>query len=257
MLNLFRSKGSRKRAMVFVDYESWFYTYKTLYGMRPDPKAFRTSLEAEYEIEDIMVFGDFSSPGMAEELGKLRNITNTIIETGNTFNRRKKDMTDFIMLDYIYQYADESSKAGTYIIFTGDGHFQSVTKYLVHKKRKNVVVYGVRDTISRQLRDAASEVRELPTHEELRRYRYALIARNMDDIKGITSIVPSFMATAEAVSRKYGISVNDAKEALQKMLDIGYLTRELRKVNDRTVKVIVAEWDKLQADGIYSPRQQI
>lgn len=172
MLNLFRSKGSRKRAMVFVDYESWFYSYKTLYGMRPDPKAFRTSLEAEYEIEDIMVFGDFSSPWMAEELGKLRNITNTIIETGNTFNRRKKDMTDFIMLDYIYQYADESSKAGTYIIFTGDGHFQSVTKYLVHKKRKNVVVYGVRDTISRQLRDAASEVRELPTHEELRRYRY-------------------------------------------------------------------------------------
>lgn len=254
MLNLFRPKGSRKRAMVFVDYESWFYSYKTLYGMRPDPKAFRASLESEFMIEDIMVFGDFSSPGMAEELGKLRNITNTIIETGNTFNRRKKDMTDFIMLDYIYQYADEKSKAGTYIIFTGDGHFQSVTKYLVHKKRKNVVVYGVRDSISRQLRDAASEVRELPTHEEMRRRQYALIARNMDEIEGKTRIVPSFIATAEAVSRKYGILFNDAKEALQEMLDMGYLSRELRKVNGRTVKVIVAEWDKLQADGIYSPR---
>lgn len=160
MINLFKLKGSRKRAMVFVDYESWFYSYKTLFRMRPDPRAFRASIEADYDIEDIMVFGDFSSPGMAEELGKLRNITNTIIETGNTFNRRKKDMTDFIMLDYIYQYADENRKVGTYIIFTGDGHFQSVTKYLVQKKRKNVVIYGVKDTISRQLRDAASEVRE-------------------------------------------------------------------------------------------------
>lgn len=255
MINLFKLKGSRKRAMVFVDYESWFYSYKTLFRMRPDPKAFRTSIEAEYDIEDIMVFGDFSSPGIAEELGKLRNITNTIIETGNTFNRRKKDMTDFIMLDYIYQYADENGKVGTYIIFTGDGHFQSVTKYLVQKKRKNVVICGVKDTISRQLREAASEVRELPTHEELRQRQYSLIARNMDEIEDKPHIVPSFNATAEAVSRKYNILFNDAKEALQEMLDKGYLSRELRTVKGRTVKVIVAEWDKLQADGIYCFRQ--
>ena len=104
--------------------------------MRPDPRDFRDKLEAEYDIEDIMVFGDFSSPVIAEDLGKLRSITNTIIETGNTFNRRKKDMTDFIMLDYIYQYADQNKRTGTYIIFTGDGHFQSVTKYLSQKKKK-------------------------------------------------------------------------------------------------------------------------
>ena len=120
MLNLFKPGGSKRRAMVFVDYESWFYSYKTLYNMRPDPKEFRNKLETEYDIEDIMVFGDFSSPVIAEELGKLRSITNTIIETGNTFNRRKKDMTDFIMLDYIYQYADQDKRNGTYIIFTGD-----------------------------------------------------------------------------------------------------------------------------------------
>ena len=106
--------------------------------MRPDPRDFRDKLEAEYDIEDIMVFGDFSSPVIAEDLGKLRSITNTIIETGNTFNRRKKDMTDFIMLDYIYQYADQNKRTGTYIIFTGDGHFQSVTKYLSQKKKKHI-----------------------------------------------------------------------------------------------------------------------
>lgn len=39
-------------------------------------------LEKQFDIEDIMIFADFSSPGIGEELAKLRNITNTIIETG-------------------------------------------------------------------------------------------------------------------------------------------------------------------------------
>ena len=53
LLNLFKPGGSKRRAMVFVDYESWFYSYKTLYNMRPDPRDFRSKLEAEYNIEDI------------------------------------------------------------------------------------------------------------------------------------------------------------------------------------------------------------
>ena len=53
MLNLFKPGGSKIRAMVFVDYESWFYSYKKLYNMRPDPKEFRNKLKAEYDIEDI------------------------------------------------------------------------------------------------------------------------------------------------------------------------------------------------------------
>ena len=88
--------------MVFVDYEYWFYSYKNKYNLRPDTAAWRAELEKQFDIEDIMIFADFSSPGIGEELAKLRNITNTIIETGTATQYRKKDMTDFVMLDYIY-----------------------------------------------------------------------------------------------------------------------------------------------------------
>ncbi len=257
MFNLFKPKSKKKHAMIFIDYESWFYSYKTLYnGMRPDPKRFRENLEQEFIIDDIMVFGDFSSPPISNELGSLRSLTNTIIETGNTFNRRKKDMTDFIMLDYIYQYVDAHNKVDTYIIFTGDGHFQSVVRYLALKKKKQVIVYGVKDTISRQLQEAASEVRELPDQEDLRRHTYMQIARNMDVIRYKRHIVPSFMATVEAVSRFNDIDMNEVKEALQEMLDMGYLHRELRTIRYNTVKVIVADWDKLQDAGLWSPRTE-
>ena len=120
MLKIFRSLARSKRAMVFVDYEYWFYSYKNKYNLRPDTAAWRAELEKQFDIEDIMIFADFSSPGIGEELAKLRNITNTIIETGTATQYRKKDMTDFVMLDYIYQNVTSRNDVGTYIIFTGD-----------------------------------------------------------------------------------------------------------------------------------------
>ena len=48
-----------------------------------------------------MVFANFSSPGLNGELDSIREMTNTIIETGSDSQRAKKDMTDFVMLDYI------------------------------------------------------------------------------------------------------------------------------------------------------------
>mgnify|MGYP002461434668 CR=1 FL=1 len=75
--------------MVFVDYEYWFYSYKNKYNLRPDTAAWRAELEKQFDIEDIMIFADFSSPGIGEELAKLRNITNTIIETGTATQYRR------------------------------------------------------------------------------------------------------------------------------------------------------------------------
>ena len=63
--------------------------------------------------------------------------------TFHSLLRYKKDMTDFIMLDYIYQTAALRPEIGVYILFTGDAHFQSVTKYLAQRLGKEVVIYGV------------------------------------------------------------------------------------------------------------------
>lgn len=165
---LFKNKNAVKKdkAIVFVDYEHWYYSIQKNFGLKPEPVSWRRKLEEQYDLEDVMVFADFGHKGIDGELTKLRNMTNTIIETQQTFSRYKKDMTDFIMLDYIYQTAYTKPDITTFIIFTGDGHFQSVTKYLIQKLNKKVIIYGVRDSVSKQLRTVASECYMLPTDAE-------------------------------------------------------------------------------------------
>ena len=144
--------GKKKKVLAFVDYEYWFYSYKMRFGITPNPFRWFEDVKSRYDITDLWVFGDFSNPSLIEEAGKIRCITNNIIETGNTYRSKKKDMTDFVMLDYIYRAADENRKVRTYLIFTGDGHFQSVVKYLKEKKKKKVILCGIRDSIATSCR---------------------------------------------------------------------------------------------------------
>ena len=97
-------RGSGKpRAIAFVDYEYWYFSYQNLFRMEPDVKSWRKELDEDYDILDIMVFAEFSSnQRLQNQITPLRNITNTIIETHQQTRTRKKDMTDFIMQDYIH-----------------------------------------------------------------------------------------------------------------------------------------------------------
>ena len=81
-----------------VDFEHWFYSLKKLYHLKPDIVSWKKQLEEKYDIQDFMVFGDFSYPEIKAELPKIRRVTNTIIETEQSIGESKKDMTDFIML---------------------------------------------------------------------------------------------------------------------------------------------------------------
>ncbi len=254
-LGVFKSlfKSSR-RAMAFVDYEYWFYSYKTRFGIRPEPSMWRTELAKKYILEDIMVFADFSSPGLNEELGKLREITNTIIETGNESQRRKKDMTDFVMLDYIYQFVDNNKDIDTYIIFTGDGNFQSVIKYLVQKKHKKVVLYGVQDSTSKRLQAVASETVMIPYEDELYKNYGRMITENMDYVLDKPRIIPTFNGTVEAVSERNGVPKDTVKSVLSRMVDEGYIVkRDMRIEYNKTIKTIAADWSKLIKDGLWQP----
>ncbi|MFR7610238.1 MAG: NYN domain-containing protein [Christensenellaceae bacterium] len=234
MLNIFRSLARSKRAMVFVDYEYWFYSYKNKYNLRPDTAAWRAELEKQFDIEDIMIFADFSSPGIGEELAKLRNITNTIIETGTATQYRKKDMTDFVMLDYIYQNVTSRNDVGTYIIFTGDGHFQSVVKYLVQKRHKKVVVYGVTDTFSKRLQGVASDIRLLPDEEELNNSYMRMIVSNLAHVETKANIIPTFWGTIEAVSKRNNVPDDRVKATLLRMMANGYVFQKDFSINSQT-----------------------
>lgn len=254
----FSGKREERKAIAFVDYEHWFYSYQNLYGLRPDPSEWRKNLETDFHItpEDIMVFADFSKPGINSEIEKLRAVTNTIIETQQAFNRHKKDMTDFIMLDFIYQTAAQRKDINTYILFTGDGHFQSVVKYLIQRLRKEVIVFGVKDAVSNRLKDVASEYHEIPYPSEMKDAYYRMIVSNMDYVFDKPEIIPTFMSTVQAVSERNRIPESNIYSALNEMIDEGLIYKREQTVNFNRVKVIAADWDALKKAGYWDPEKK-
>ncbi|MGI6742627.1 MAG: NYN domain-containing protein [Eubacteriales bacterium] len=152
----------KPRAVAFVDYEHWYIALDNLYGIRPDIKGWRDELAQKYDLSEIIIFADFSNPSLRAEISRIREVTNIIIETQNSSPTYAKDFTDFIMLDHIYQKTVSSPDIDVYIIFTGDGHFSSAVSFIMNRLNKPVVIYGVRNSLSNQLRNTASEVYEIP-----------------------------------------------------------------------------------------------
>ena len=135
---------AQDKAIAFVDFEYWFYSYRDLLHISPNVSKWAAEITGQYHVSDIMVFADLSYPRIQQEAQQLRAVTNTIIDTSNLTPEHKKNMTDFIMLDYIYQTAIERPEITTYILFTGDGHFQSAARFLSLKRKKTIILYGVR-----------------------------------------------------------------------------------------------------------------
>lgn len=251
---LFRRMGQKPRAVVFVDYEHWYYSYKKLYHMEPDLRGWYDELARTYEIAELMFFGAFAQADLKYEAPKIRALTNTIIATDNKSPFHKKDMTDFIMLDYIYQRELENDRNEVYVIFTGDGHFQSVVRYLTQKRHKTVVVYGVREAFSRQLQAAATNAVQLPAEGTVIAACYRLIVDNFNYIAEHPEkrIIPTFQNTVAAVARHSGMGEQIVHAALQQMLDLGYVRRgDYRVEFNRTIKALSPDWEKLHTAGLW------
>ena len=142
-----------------------------------------------YEISDIIFFGDFSNPSLRQEIGSIRRISNTIIDTQNTSTAFEKDFTDFIMLDHIYQKAINSPEINTFILFSGDGHFNSVCNYLITQLGKQVGVYAIRGGMSNQLKNTASWVELLPKNVDPDLAVYRLILGNLRQLRRQESLL--------------------------------------------------------------------
>lgn len=262
VLNLFKTKrkphqdkAAKPRAVAFVDYEHWFISLDKLYHVRPDIKGWRDELATKYELKELIFFADFSNPSIRPEISRIREVSNYIIETQNTSSSFKKDFTDFIMLDHIYQKAMTSSDIDVFILFTGDGHFNSVTNFLISQLDKTVGVYGVRDAMSNQLRNTASFTVTVPAEEESSLEYSRMILRNMKFLQNNTGkrrSYPSFMPTVENVARINNVPQNQIADALRKLIEDGYINQtQERPYGARSIKVLRVDWEKCRADGIY------
>lgn len=256
IIGLFSIKKKQKSALAFVDFEHWYVSMYRKFSMKPRLKEWRDSLAGEYDLKEILFFGDFSNPGMKYEIPRIRAISNLIIETQNTSPHHKKDFTDFIMLDYIYQKAISSPDVDTFIIFTGDGHFSSVVKFLRDRCKKHVIIYAVKDSLSGMLRSVATETYELPTDEDISITHYSMIAAKITEAtlpdpetgKRKYALFPN---VAGAVASAYNMDVENVRGIMNEMAEKGYIRSEYKYVRyNRRLKTITLDNDALKKDGI-------
>jgi uncharacterized LabA/DUF88 family protein len=221
---------------------------------RPDVRAFRDELSNDYDIQDIIFFADFSNYSIRAELPKIREITNHIIETQNTSSAHKKDFTDFIMLDHIYQLAISSPSTEAFILFSGDGHFSSVVNYLRSKLGKEVGVCAVRGGLSTQLKNTASWSRLYPENNDpmLEGYKMILSSlKNLSENKQKKSY-PTFRGTVDSVARYNRKRTSVITKLLRELMNKGCITQVQTTLDDgKKIKTLKVDWQKCKIFGYW------
>lgn len=245
----------KKTAVAYVDFEHWCVSLYQKFRMRPNIKEWVEDIYNRADLKEIIFFGDFSKPLLQKEISEIRTYTNRIIDTQNP-DRTKKDFTDFIIIDQVYQRIITSPEINTYFFVTGDGHFNSVVSFLVNYCKKEVGIYGIKECISNALKKSASWYIEIPAEADMFSEYYRLILDNLYHLKTHRSYArPTFMKTVEVVSTRNNISSELISAALQKLIDDDYIYVLEERLNGSflgTCSVLNVDWDKVENDHIWT-----
>ena len=239
---IFTSKKPRNGAesadlqtIVYIDYESLFYGMYDKYNMKPNLNALIDELKTQGKFaESIKVFGDFSKEPIKSEQGKIRTITNTIIDCQQPGNDgHKKDYTDFLMLDSIYQDSMTKPYIDQFILVTGDNHYSSVATFLRTQKDRIIGVYAVEGTLGLQLANCSSWVKTLiPEGASEDKVRANIVAcmKNAEE-KNFKS---TFNNTVRFASDFYGGDFETYRKVLMDMIAEGAVTQQMEETQDHT-----------------------
>ncbi len=248
-----KTAKNKSKAMVFVDYEHWYISLHRMFEIKPNLKDWKTELDKRFDVKEIMFFADFSNQSLANEIPRIREITNTIIYTAPTgTGTHKKDFTDFIMLDYIYRKAMSEKNIDTFIIFSGDGHFSSVVTFLRNDLKKEVGIYGVKDAFSSQLQSIASWTETVPGELDIFRPYYEKI---FTAIKSREGYKPTRKEIIKKVLENGRGNKLIAETAMDKLIEKNYIVnKDVHLDGKQTISAVIVNWKKAEEDGFYSEK---
>lgn len=243
-------KTKEKRIAAFVDYEHWYIALENLHQQKPDITSWFADLTKRGRVIDAVFFADFSRDGLRDEIARIRSFSNKIIETRNPNPKYKKDYTDFIMLDNIYQRALSSENIDMYVIFSGDGHFSSITSYLKNNLNKEVGIFGVGGAFSKLLKDAADWYVEIPDIESKQRHISGLILASIKRAEKNRFNFTTFNSTVNYVSDGNDLERDDVRDALISLIDSGIISqREIIVNRTDKLRVLSVNWAKASQVG--------
>lgn len=243
-------KNTGKTAVVCIDYGYWYTAYHKMYRDKPDLAKLRNKLEQQYMIKEFAVFANLENNTLKNEKENLRRMAECIINTVPCVENHNEYMTEFIMLDYIYQYEIENPQTDCYMIFSYNECFSSVIKFLRNRK-KEVWVLGVRNTLSTKVKEVANKIIEVPSTEEIQKKYFRMIVQNFAYVSDKPGIIPTFRTTVKSVARYNDESEVKIHIALEEMINIGLVIQRKWEVEPgKTIKVLDADWQKVRAEGL-------
>jgi len=240
-------EASKPITVVFIDYESLYFSFMNKYAIAPDLGPMIDDVKRHARILKIKVFGDFTKPEIDRERNRIRTVTSDIIDCGNEVGRLRKDFTDFILLDHVYQEVIQNAAVQQYVLFTGDGHFSSVATFLKTFMDKVVGVYGIPGTLSNQLRDCCSWSKLINIVDEEDAVYQMNLLRNFRAIEQ-KGLVATFRKTVEHVARVYNGNEYKYELILSEMIADGFVTRQAVRLNGNEFMSISPDWEKIDVE---------
>ena len=238
-------------AAVFVDYEHWYISLNNNYGIRPNIKSWFEDLQNRVNVKEVVFFADFSHKNLADEIGRIRPFTNKIIDTRSPTGT-KKDFTDFIILDNIYQRALLADDIEAFILFSGDGHFSSVTSFLKNIYGKEVGVYAIKGCFSRQLQETSTWCVSLPDEEDIFGMYYSKILEYLKNEENNKSKkLPTYAKCINEVAGNKHMERRKATAALDNLISRDVISKRSFKGQNYSVKdALFVDWELASKNGL-------
>lgn len=255
IFSIFSKRKKLPNAVAFVDYEHWYISMEKLHDQKPDIQAWFDDLKKKCNIREVVFFANFSKFREKEtEIKRIRTFTNKIIDTFNPDSHYKKDYTDFIILDHIYQKAFQKGSPDLFIIFSGDGHFSSAVAFLRNFCNKQVGIYGVSGGISKNLTNNCDWCTEVPLKIDETAIIYNALFTYLKECEKNTSFFPTFMHTSEEINSRTGIDTEKVMAVLSELIKQNYITQEMeRTTRNRPIKTLKTDWKLIARHNIWYP----
>ncbi len=235
--------------IAFIDYEYLFISFTKQYLIPPKLHEICDEIKRNGKLTKIYVFGDFTKPELSQERNHIRTITSNIIDCGSESIMIKKDFTDFIMLDHIYQELNENPAVEQFVLFTGDGHFSSSATFLKNFMDKTVGVYGLAGSLSRQLRDCSSWAKEMVVIDDDEHECQINLLKNIKKVVN-RGMIPTFMNTVEHTIRIYGGDHYRYIQVLSSLIEQGYINNENRITfaGKDEFRMLAVDWERVNRE---------
>ena len=250
-----QEKETKERPItaVFVDYENWFWN---VYNNKAtnEIKTIFDHIQNIGQIAHIVIYADFSKEFIKDEKSKLEITYPRMVHDCGTYNTNdktyiKKDLTDFYILDDIYQTLFTNPRIEQFIIVAGDGHFHSAITHLRMFHQKKVGVFAFKGSLSPLIKNNVDwyiEVIPEFSHD----FGKILSTMYYNENRNFYSY---FNGLVNSCVNYYKIDKNKCITSLSYLIDNGYIRQETIKLpKEGERRALMADWDKVEQDELPS-----